>query len=91
VRTSIFKVELKIMSGEKKTPNDLSPHFKEKERGGGGEGRSKAWWSMEGSKLGGQWKVPSLVTNGKCQTRWPIEGEGKTHFHLFPLSPQQFY
>ncbi len=23
----------------------------------GGKGRSKAWWSMEGSKLGGQWKV----------------------------------
>jgi hypothetical protein len=58
VRTSIFKVELKIMSGEKKTPNDLSPHFKEKERGGG---------VKVDLKLGGQWKVPSLVANGRCQ------------------------
>jgi hypothetical protein len=28
-----------------------------KRRRRGGEGRSKAWWSMEGSKFGGQWKV----------------------------------
>jgi len=31
----------------------------------GGEGRSKVWWPMEGSMLGGQWNVPSLVTNGR--------------------------
>jgi hypothetical protein len=54
---------------------------------------------MEGSKLGGQWKVPSLVANGRFQVClvangrfqvwWPMEGERKTPFHLFPLSPQQ--
>jgi hypothetical protein len=27
-------------------------------------GRFHAWWPMEGSKLGGQWNVPSLVANG---------------------------
>jgi hypothetical protein len=26
---------------------------------------SHAWRLMEGSKLGGQWKVPSLVANGR--------------------------
>jgi len=25
----------------------------------------------------------------RCNVWWPMEGEGKTHFHLFPLSPQQ--
>jgi hypothetical protein len=29
---------------------------------------------MEGSKLGGQWKVPNLVANGRFQTWWPMEG-----------------
>jgi len=47
--------------GKERAPNDLSPPFKKKERGG--EGRSKAWW--------------------------PMEGERKTPFHLFPFSPQQ--
>jgi len=41
--------------------------------------------------LGGQWKVPSLVANGMFQAWWPMKGEGKTPFHLFPLSPQQTY
>ncbi len=40
-------------------------------------------------KLGGQWKVPCLVANGRFHVWWPMEGEGKTPFHLFPLSPQQ--
>jgi len=35
---------------------------------------SKAWWPMEGSKLGGHWKVPSLVAIGRFQTWWPLEG-----------------
>jgi hypothetical protein len=54
--TSILNIELKM-----KAPNDSSLLSKEKEKGG--EGRSKAWW--------------------------PMEGEGKTHFRLFPLPPQQ--
>jgi hypothetical protein len=29
---------------------------------------SKAWWPMEGSKLGGHWKVPSLVAIGRIQS-----------------------
>jgi hypothetical protein len=41
--------------GKERAPNDSSSPFKEKEKGG--EGGSKAWWPMEGSKLGGQWKV----------------------------------
>jgi len=75
------------MSGKTRPPNDPSPPFFKKEKGG--EGRSKAWWPMEGSKLGGQWNVPSLVANGRFHAWWPMECEGKTHFHLFPLSPQQ--
>ncbi len=31
-----------------------------KRRRRGGEGRSKAWWPMERSKLGGQWNVPKF-------------------------------
>jgi hypothetical protein len=61
-------------------------------------GTFQAWWPMECSKLNGQWNVPSLVANGMFQTWWPMEcsnawwpikSEGKTPFHLFPLSPQQ--
>jgi hypothetical protein len=44
---------------------------------------------MEGSMFVGQWNVPSLVANGRFQAWWPMESEGKTPFHLFPLSPQQ--
>jgi hypothetical protein len=43
----------------------MSPPFKEKEKGG--EGRSKVWWPMEGSTLGGQWNVPCLLANGMFQ------------------------
>jgi len=43
------------LRGKERTPNDPSPHCKEKEKGG--EGRFQAWWPMEGSMFGGQWKV----------------------------------
>jgi hypothetical protein len=46
------------MSRKTEPPNDPSSPFKKKEKGG--EGRSKAWWSMECSKLGGQWNVSKL-------------------------------
>jgi hypothetical protein len=29
---------------------------------------------MEGSMLGGQWKVPCLVANGRFHAWWPMEG-----------------
>jgi hypothetical protein len=52
----VFKIASKLSSWRKKrAPNDSSSPFKEKEKRG--EGGSKAWWPMEGSKLGGQWKV----------------------------------
>jgi len=28
-------------------------------------GMFQVWWPMEGSMLGGQWNVPSLVANGR--------------------------
>jgi hypothetical protein len=56
VGTNIFKIELKIMSGERETSNDPSPPFKENEKED--EGRSKARWPKEGegegSLFGGQ-------------------------------------
>ncbi len=55
VGTRILKIGLKICFGKERVLNDLSPPFKEK--GKEGEGRSKAWWPMECSKLGGQWEV----------------------------------
>ncbi len=77
---------MKITSEAKKPPNDPSQPFKEKEKGD--EGGSKALWPMEGSMLGGQWNVPSLVdpklcgqwkvpclvANGMFQAWWPMEG-----------------
>ncbi len=59
---------------KERPPNDPSPPFKEKEKEKGGEGKSKAWWPMECSKLGGQWKVPCLVTNGMSHAWWSMEG-----------------
>jgi hypothetical protein len=87
VRTNIFKIELKIMSREEESSNDLSSPLKEKEKEG--EGRSKAWWPMEGEGkgylLGGQWKgkekVICVVANGRRRRRffawWPMEGKGE--------------
>jgi hypothetical protein len=67
VGTSILKIELKIMSGERENSNDSSSPFQEKEKED--EGRSKAWWPMEGegegSLLDGQCNVPSLAANGR--------------------------
>jgi hypothetical protein len=33
-------------------------------------------------------RFPCLEANGMFQAWWPMEGEGKVPFHLFPLSPQ---
>jgi hypothetical protein len=33
-------------------------------------------------------RFPRLEANGMFQAWWPMEGEGKIPFHLFPLSPQ---
>jgi len=38
------------------------------------QGKTPTWWPMEGPKLGGQWKVPSLVTFGMFHAWWPMEG-----------------
>jgi len=62
---------VKITSEAKEPPNDPSQPFKEKERGN--EGGSKVLWPMEGSMLGGQWNVPSLVANGRFHAWWPME------------------
>ncbi len=60
------------------------------------QGKTPTWWPMEGPKLGGQWKVPSLVTFGMFHAWWPMEGsklgglqkEKERHpSHLFSLSP----
>ncbi len=59
---NILNIELKICLRKERASNDLNLPFKEKKKKG--EGRSKAWWPMECSKLGGQWNVLSLVANG---------------------------
>jgi hypothetical protein len=58
VGTSILKIELKIIRG-RESFNHMNSPFKEKKKEG--EGRSKAWWPMEGEGEG------SLVW-------WPMEG-----------------
>jgi len=54
---------MKIILKAKKPPNHPNPPLKEKEKG-----------VKIDSKLGGQWNVPSLVTNGGFQAWWPMEG-----------------
>jgi hypothetical protein len=56
---------------KERASNDLNLPFKEKKKKG--EGRSKAWWPMECSKLGGQWNVLNLVANGMFQAWLPME------------------
>ncbi len=83
-----FKIAWKLFPRQEKAPNDPSPLFKKKEKGGEGgsklggqwnvpclvaNGRFHAWWLMECSMLGGQWKVPCLVANGMFHVWWPLE------------------
>jgi hypothetical protein len=46
---------------------------------------------MEGSMLGGQWNVPSLVANGKFQVWWPMESERKHLFTSSHFPPNKLY
>ncbi len=77
-----------ILQAKERAPNDSSSPFKEEEKGG-----------EEGSKLGGQWKVPSLLANGRFQACWPMEGsklagQWKVKEKLFsplPFSPNNLY
>jgi hypothetical protein len=76
VETSIQDCMKIISEARERTPNDPSPPFKNKEKEG--ESRSKAWWPLEGggegSWLGGQWKVPSLVDALLSPKLNPLEG-----------------
>jgi len=54
---------MKIILEAKRPPNHPNPPFKEKEKG-----------VKVDPKLGGQWKVPNLVANGRFQAWWPMEG-----------------
>ncbi len=74
---------------KKNPPKHPTSPFKEKKKEG--EGRSKAWWPMEGGRegswFGGQWKekekekVLGLAANGRRRRRFlvwrPMEGEGE--------------
>jgi hypothetical protein len=55
VGTSIQDCMKIISEARERAPNYLSPPFKEKEKGG--EGGSKAWWSMEDPMFGDPWNV----------------------------------
>ncbi len=72
VGTSIQDCMKIISKAKERAPNHPSPPFKKKEKGG--EGGSKAWWSMEDPMLGGQWKIPCLVVNGRFHVWWSMEG-----------------
>jgi len=37
-------------------------------------GMFQAWWPLEGSMIGGHWKIPILVAIGRFQAWWPMEG-----------------
>jgi hypothetical protein len=70
VGTSVLKIQLKIMSEEETGSNDPSPPFQEKEKEG--EGRSKAWWPMEGEGKG-------------SHAWWPMESEGEGSHAWWPM------
>jgi hypothetical protein len=89
VGISILKIELKIMSEEERSSHDPSPPFKKKEKEC--EGRSKAWWPMEGEREGSHAWWPMEGEREGSHIWWPMEGEKKNHFHLFSLSPQPIY
>jgi hypothetical protein len=50
-------------------------------------GMFHVWWPLGCSMLGGHWDVACLVAIGMFQAWWPMEGERKTHFHLFHFPP----
>jgi hypothetical protein len=96
VGTNIFKIELKIMSGERKSSNDPNPPFKNKEKEGEGRSkvggqrkeREKVLWLVANGRRRRRRRFPCLEANGMFQAWWPMEGEGEIPFH-FP--PNQFY
>jgi hypothetical protein len=63
VGASIFKIELKNMSGKKKDSHDSNPPFKEKEKGGEGRSPLGGQWKEKEKvlMLGGQWKEKEKV------------------------------
>jgi hypothetical protein len=82
--------------GKKIVPHDPSLPFKEKEKGG--EGRSKAWWLMEGEgkvsfawrPMEGKGEVSFAWRPMECSIAWwPMECEGKTLFIFFHLPPNK--
>ncbi len=95
VGTSILKIWIEIMFGEKRAPKHPNQLFKEKEKRG--EGRPKTWWPIECSKT--RWPM-------ECSKTWrPMEGskawwpigmfqdlvangrQGKKTFSFLPIFP----
>jgi hypothetical protein len=80
--------------------NDPNLHLEKKGKGRR-QKKTPTWWPMEGSKLSGHWKVPSLVAIGMfhvwwpmegSNAWWPLEGEIKTSFSpLFIFTPNKFF
>jgi len=58
----VFKIAWKLSSRQREAPNDLSPPLKRRRRE-----------VKVDPKLGGQWKVPSLVAIRRFQAWWPLE------------------
>jgi hypothetical protein len=71
METSIQDCMKIISEAKERTPNDSSPPFKEKEKGGEGKSMLGGQWKVP--KLGGQWNVPSLMANGRFHAWWPME------------------
>ncbi len=63
METSIQDCMKIISEARERPPNHLSPPFKEKERE-----------VKVDPKLGGQWKIPCLVVNGRFNAWWSMEG-----------------
>jgi hypothetical protein len=98
--TSIFKIELKIMSGEKiETPMirirflkrrrrevKVDPHFVTNGR------RRRKFLCLEvNGRRRRKRRFPCLEANGMFQAWWLMEFEGKILFHFFLIFPQPIY
>ncbi len=68
------------MSEEREPPNDPSSPLKKKEKGG--EGKSKACWPMECSKLGGQWKEKEKFP--LLGGQWNVKEKAFSPLPIFP-------
>ncbi len=85
--TSILKIEIKLWPGKRERSHHSNPPFQKKEKEG--EGRSKAWRSMEGKGEGSHAWWPMEGEGEGSRARWPMEGEGEGSHVWWPMEGEK--